>query len=166
MIGEEEQRTTAPGSTSLILCQSRITRMSVNLSRTYDCPGLIYWIRSHISSSLVDSAVKIRCYGNVQIVYVLVNHASILRKSYMRGRNALLFADNFILTSIKAFILTYDALLSFIFISVIKMNNCTNLNLSTLRCTEDYSYKYSLSLVALICFACLYLVSITFLIKQ
>lgn len=163
MIGEEEQRTTAPGSTSLILCQSRITRMSVNLSRTYDCPGLIYWIRSHISSSLVDSAVKIRCYGNVQMVYVLVNRALILRKSYMRGRNALLFAENFILTSIKAFILT---LLTFIFISVIKMNNYTNLNLSTLRCTEDYSYKYSLSLVALICFECLYLVSITFLIKQ
>lgn len=97
------------------------------------------------------------------MVYVLVNRALILRKSYMRGRNALLFAENFILTSIKAFILT---LLTFIFIGVIKMNNYTNLNLSTLRCTEDYSYKYSLSLVALICFACLYLVSITFLIKQ
>lgn len=74
----------------------------------------------------------------------------------MRGRNALLFAENFILTSIKAFILTHDASLTFIFVSVIKMNNCTDLNLSTLRCTEDYSYKYLLSLVVLICFACLY----------
>lgn len=52
------------------------------------------------------------------------------------------------------------------FISVIKMNNYTNLNLSTLRCTGDYSYKYLLSLVKLICFSCLYSVSITFLIKQ
>lgn len=89
--------------------------------------------------------------------------ASVPRKSYMRGRNALLFAENFILISIKAFIVTYDAFLTFIFISVIKIKN---INLSTLRCTEDYSYKYLLSLVALICFACLYFVSITFLIKQ
>lgn len=93
--------------------------------------------------------------------------ATVPRKSYVRGRDALLFAENFILTSIKAFILTCDDLLTFIFISVIKMNNYTNLNLSTLRCTEDYSYIiYLSSLVALICFACLYFVSITFLIKQ
>lgn len=158
MIGEEEQRTTAPGSTSLILCQSRITRMSVNLSRTYDCPGLIYWIRSHISSSLADSAVKIRCYGNVQIVYVsCVNTSQELYAwkecSVVCGEFHSYFHQSFY-TYLRCFI------------SVIKMNNYTNLNLSTLRCTEDYSYKYLLSLVALISFACLYFVSITFLIKQ
>lgn len=57
----------------------------------------------------------------------------------MRGRNALLFAANFILTSIKAFIVTYDALLTFIFINVIKTKN---IDLSTPRCTEEYSYKF------------------------
>lgn len=67
-------------------------------------------------------------------------------------------------TSIKAFI--NSRCFTNIYLSVIKMNNYTNLNLSTLRCTEDYSYKYLLSLVALICFACLYSVPITFLIKQ
>lgn len=64
----------------------------------------------------------------------------------MSGRNALLFAENFILTVLPSkLLLTHDALLTFIFISVINMNNYTNLNLSTLRCTEDYSYKYLLS---------------------